>query len=162
MTDNDQRDALRARIEAAEERNARRFADYARDAGETASDFVRAHPLASIAAVAVIGITIGAMTRPGRRLGQRLGVLATYAAEFGLAHASGLLDSAGETARTGKERLGDKFDDISDAVGDSARKLTREAARQGSKGAAAARTLARGAAESAERSARDLRARLKR
>lgn len=134
MTEDHKRDRLRERIDAAEARNAARtIADHARDAASTATDFVKRHPLATLAGVAAVGLAIGAMTRPARRAGQkagkRAGAFASYAAELGLAYAAGLLDRAGDAARAGQEKLGDLGEVAADRSGDAAdaaRRLTRD------------------------------------
>ena len=54
------RDALRARIEAAERRNAERsLTDQARDAADAAIDYTRAHPLTVIGGALAFGLVIG-------------------------------------------------------------------------------------------------------
>lgn len=141
MTENDKRDRLRERIDAAEARNAARsVADQARDAAATATDFVKRHPLAMIAGVAVVGLAVGAMTRPGRRAGRqaskRAGAFASYAAEIGLAYATGLLDKAGDAARTGQDKLSELGGVAADRGGDAAdtaRRLTSELGAKASK-----------------------------
>lgn len=161
MSTDEKRDELRARIEAAEERNAERsFADYARDARDSATSFVKDHPFATVAGVAAIGLAIGAMTRPGRRYGRqaarRTSALATYASELGLAYAAGLLDTAGDAARVGR----DKLEDLGDAAGDSARSLRREASHRAGDTADAARRLTREIGKKAGRTTRGLRSRI--
>jgi hypothetical protein len=62
------RDSLRARIEAAERRNAEKsLADNARAAAQAAVDYTRAHPLTVIGGALAVGLAVGLMTRPGRR-----------------------------------------------------------------------------------------------
>lgn len=156
MTTEEKRDELRERIEAAEARNAERtLGDRAKEAADTATEFVKEHPLATVAGVAVLGIAIGAMTKPGRRVGRRAGAMAAYASELGLAYASGLLDSAGDLARTG----GDKLEDLGDSIGDSARDARRRAAFQASAANDGARRLTRELGKKAGRTMRDLRGR---
>jgi hypothetical protein len=150
MTENEKRDRLRERIDAAEARNAARsIADHARDAASTATDFVKRHPLATVAGVAAVGLAIGAMTRPGRKAGkqagQRAGAFASYAAELGLAYATGLLDKAGDAARSGQDKLGE---------------LSGAAAERGSDAADTARRLSRDIGAKASKSIRELRDRL--
>jgi ElaB/YqjD/DUF883 family membrane-anchored ribosome-binding protein len=150
MTEADKRDRLRERIEAAEARNAERsLGDYARDAAEGATDFVKRHPFTAVAGVAVIGLAIGAMTRPGRRAGKKAGkrasAFASYAAEIGLAYATGLLDKAGEAGKAGQSRLGE---------------LGGAAAERGHDAADAAQRLSRQIADKAGRSMKNLRSRL--
>lgn len=89
-----QRDALRARIEAAERRNAERaLADEARAAAAAAGDYARAHPLTVIGGALVAGLLIGLATRPGRR------VAARAASAVGAA-ASGAASSAASGVRS--------------------------------------------------------------
>ncbi len=141
MTENDKRDRLRERIDAAEAcQAARSIADQAREAAGNATEFVKRHPLATVAGVAAIGLAIGAMTRPGRRAGKKAGKraseFASYAAEIGLAYATGLLDKAGDAARTGQDKLHELGGAAADRGGDaadSARRLTRDLGAKASK-----------------------------
>jgi DUF883 C-terminal glycine zipper region len=82
------RDSLRARIEAAERRNATRsLADQAQAAAEKATDYARAHPLTVIGGALAVGLVIGLATRPGRKVaGRAVGAVG--------AAASGVADSA--------------------------------------------------------------------
>lgn len=83
-----QRDALRARIESAERRNAERsLADSARAAAETATDYARAHPLAVLGGALAVGVLIGLATRPGRKVAGRAAG-AVGAAASGAAHSA--------------------------------------------------------------------------
>jgi ElaB/YqjD/DUF883 family membrane-anchored ribosome-binding protein len=161
MTNSDNRDALRERIEQGEARLAERdLARVAGDAAKAAGDFVRAHPVATIAGVAVLGIMIGAMTRPGRRLGNRAAGLVSYATEAGIAYALGLLDAAGDLAEDVREAGTEKLEDL----GDTVERTTRKAKREGSYLAASARDavhdLGRRAGRKAGRTIRDTRNRL--
>jgi len=153
MTDfaNGQRDALRARIEAAERRNAERtLADQARAAAGAATDYARAHPLAVIGGALALGLLIGLATRPGRRVASRavgaVGAAASGAAssatsgvkgltggtrsrlgalvsEAVLAYGMKLVDDVLEAARSGRERI----EDMGDEAEAAARKARREA-----------------------------------
>jgi hypothetical protein len=160
MSTDAKRQELKAKIDAAEQRNVERsVGDMARGAAETATDFVKLHPIATVAGVAVLGLAIGAMTKPGRRAGKAAGdnasKFATYAAELGMAYASGLFDAAGEAAQSGK----DTIEDLSDAINDNAGALKRKAGFKGGKAAAAAKALTREVGKKAGRSVRDLRLR---
>lgn len=150
MTEDEKRDSLRQRIDAAEARNAQRtLADQARDAAASAGEFVKRHPLATVAGVAALGVAIGAMTRPGRSAGKKAGKraskFASYAAEIGLAYATGLLDRAGKAARAGQDKLGD---------------LGGAAAERGADASTAARRFTREVSAKAGQSMRNLRDRL--
>jgi hypothetical protein len=161
MSSAEKRQELKAKIEAAEQRNANRSIEqYARDAAETATQFVKDHPVAAITGVALLGLAIGAMTRPGRRAGaeagRRASAFATHAAEIGLAYASGLFDAASDAAKSGKDALEDMGDNLQDNA-DAARRRARFV---GGNAAATARSLAREAGKKAGRTSRDLRARI--
>lgn len=123
-TDEQKRAKLRERIEAGERRNAERsIGDFAREAKNNAVTFARRHPLATVAGAVAIGLAIGAMTRPGRRLGKKTGALALLASDAALAYGIKMLDGAGDAARGAGDRLGD----FSDSIGTQARHLGREA-----------------------------------
>ena len=157
MSTQEKRDELRAKIEAGEQRNEERtIGDYAKSAADSTTQFVKDHPVAAVAGVAVIGLAIGAMTRPGRRAGQKAGALATYATEMGLAYASGLLDQAGDVARASGNRL----EDLGDDVAFTARKARRSAAAAAGNTSDNMRTLSRKAARRAGRTYRDAKARV--
>ncbi len=157
MSSKEKRDELRAKIEAGEQRNAERsVGDYARDASEGATRFVKEHPVAAVAGVAAVGLAIGAMTRPGRRAGKRAGALATYATDMGLAYASGLLDQAGDVARAG----GDRLEDFGDDIALTARKARRSAVSTAGNTQDDVLSLSRKAARRAGRSYRDAKARI--
>lgn len=157
MSTQEKRDELRAKIEAGEQRNEdRTIGDYAKSAADSTTQFVKDHPVAAVAGVAVIGLAIGAMTRPGRRAGQKAGALATYATEMGLAYASGLLDQAGDVARAS----GDKLEDLGDDVAFTARKARRSAAAAAGNTSDNMLTLSRKAARRAGRTYRDAKARV--
>lgn len=123
----EKRDALRQRIEEGQARLAERdWAADAQKAADSAKEFVREHPVATVAGVAAIGILIGAMTRPGRRLGQRAADLASYATEAGIAYAMGVIDAAGDLAGDVREAGSEKLEDFGDTLDRTTRKAKRE------------------------------------
>lgn len=157
MSAAEKRNALKAKIEAAEMRNAMRTASQsAQDAAEMATDFVKRHPFATITGVAVLGLAIGAMTKPGREAGKKAGAnagqFANYASEIGLAYAAGLLASLGEVVSGGK----DAIEDITDTVTDNAGAIKRKAIFSGGNAAAAAKSISREAGKRAGRALRDM------
>ncbi|MCV0381842.1 MAG: hypothetical protein K5799_00100 [Erythrobacter sp.] len=160
LTDKEKRDQLREKIEAAEVRNTERsFSDQARDALNEATEFVKERPLTAVAGVAVVALAIGAMTRPGRRLGRRTGVMAATATDAALAYALGLLDrtqTAGAVALRGGS---DALDDFGDTLGSTARKLRRDAAYHADSAGDVLRSTRRRAGRKTSRGLRDLRAR---
>ncbi|MHA6333629.1 hypothetical protein ACXYL9_08075 [Qipengyuania sp. CAU 1752] len=128
-TTEDTRDALRQRIEEGQARLAERdWAADAQKAADSAKEFVREHPIATVAGVATIGLLIGAMTRPGRRLGNRAAGLVTYATEAGVAYALGVIDAAGDLAVDVREASAEKMEDVGDSLERTTRKAKRESA----------------------------------
>jgi len=181
LNDNDQRDALRARIEAAERRNAERsLADQARDAASSAAEYTRAHPLTVIGGAVALGLVIGLLTRPGRRVAGRAlhgagetisdaassasasvrgaaarggSRLAAMLGEAAVAYVMTFIDEMVEAARTGQERAGE----IGDAAGAKARELSAEAGEAAGSAADSTRALARKTREAALGVVRDIR-----
>ncbi|PKP96580.1 MAG: hypothetical protein CVT76_06480 [Alphaproteobacteria bacterium HGW-Alphaproteobacteria-15] len=169
------RDSLRARIEAAERRNAERsLADNARAAATAAADYTRAHPLAVIGGALAIGLAIGLLTRPGRRVvsnaaasatsgiktmtargGSQIGTLLGKAA---VGYIMALIDDAVQTARAGQERAGE----LGDAASAQARKLKSGATQAAGAAAGKSRSLARDTRSKAGRMVNDLRTKTKR
>lgn len=104
----DRREELKARIAAGQQRSDQRnFADQARNAAETATQFAKEHPVAAVVGGLAFGLLIGSMTRSGRRVGRKAGSLASTATDAAVAFGLGLLDDAGDIARQGKDALGD-------------------------------------------------------
>lgn len=113
-TDAQKREALRAKIDAAEIRiEQRSLSGQAKDAADGALSFVKANPLKSLAAVAIGALIIGSLTRPGRRAGRKAGVLAGAASEAALAYALGLFESASNAGSKSQGRLSDLGESVS-------------------------------------------------
>lgn len=176
------RDALRARIEAAERRNAERsLADQARETAAAAADYTRAHPLTVIGGAVVAGVAIGLLTRPGRRLAGRAYHTAEEAisdaastassgvrrvtkrggsrigemiGEAVMGYVMAALDELLEAARAGQERA----EDLGEAAGKEARKLTASAGQA----ADGTRDLVRKTADIAAGVVRDIRSKARR
>lgn len=129
------REELKSKIEAAEQRNAdRSFTDYAKDAADGASSFVKEHPLTTLAGGLALGVLIAAIVPgPGRRLRKkataRSAVLAGALADLALAYGAKALEGAEDVAKAGQERIGD----LGEAIGDTARDLTRSATESASR-----------------------------
>lgn len=166
------RDALRARIEAAERRiAARTLMDDARDAARGAADYARANPGKVVAGALVLGLVIGLMTTPGRAVAGKAaarltgaasrkaggavseagGKLGTMLANALVAQGLQLLDEVLDGANAGKERAGE----LADRAASEAQRLGREAAETSSE-------LARRTRTAAETAARDIARRVKR
>ena len=157
LSDQQKRDQLRARIEAGERRNEERtLADQAKEAADTAVEFTKKHPYAVIGGAIAVGLAIGAMTRPGRRLGKRGGVLAGLAMDAALAYGARMLDNATNAAQL----AGDKFEDLSDTAATTARGLRRDAAYKIDVAGDALRATTRKASRSGSRTARAIKTRL--
>jgi len=149
----DQRDELRAKIEARERRIAERsLADEARDLASAAADYTKANPLTVVGGAIALGLAIGLMTKPGRRAAanaasstanavsgaasgaaetvstaakKRGSAIATLFADAIVAYGIKLIDDAMDRARA---RAGqDTVEDISDAVAAKARTAKRDA-----------------------------------
>lgn len=181
-----QRDSLRARIDAAERRNAERtLADNARDAASAAVDYTRAHPFTVIGGALALGLVIGLMTRPGRQVARRVASSAsgavsnaaastasgtkTAAARGGskvgvllgeamLSYVMTLIDEALETARAGQERA----EELGEAATGQARKLKDGAVQAAETAADNSRSLARKTRAAAGQAIRDLARKTKR
>lgn len=150
LSDEQKREQLRARIEAGEKRNEERtFADQAKEAADSAVDFAKKHPIATVAGAVAIGLAIGAMTSRGRQLGRRGGSLAAYAADAAIAYGLTMMEGAG-----------DKFEDYSDAAGTQARRLKRDAGYRVDALGDVLRSSGRKASRKSSRTVRDLKARV--
>ena len=161
ITDQEKREQLREKIEAAEARNEERsFGDYAKEAAETATEFAKKHPLATVAGVVGLGFLIGAMTKPGRRLGRRGGAMAAFAADAALAYGLNAFDRASTGASAAARTGSDKFQDVTDAIGSAARNFRRDAAYRTDVATDTVKATSRKASRRASRTIRDLRSRL--
>ena len=150
LTDQEKRDQLRARIEAGEKRQEERsFLDQAKDVADSAVDFAKRHPVATVAGAIAVGLAVGAMTRRGRELGRRGGSLASYATDAAIAYGLSMIEGAG-----------DKFEDFGDAAETLARRLKRDAGYRLDSMGDYIRSSGRRASRKSKRGYRDLRARL--
>jgi ElaB/YqjD/DUF883 family membrane-anchored ribosome-binding protein len=176
----DSRDALRARIEAAERRNAdRTLADQAREAATAAVDYTRANPLTVIGGALAVGLLVGLFTRPGRRVASKVAhsasdaisgaassarsgvgsVAARGGSQLGrmvgeavVGYAMTMIDEMLETARAGQERA----EEIGDAAGAQAKRITARTSEAAGSAADSTRALARKTADAAAGVVRDL------
>ena len=161
QTDEERREALRQRIEASEQRNAERsFADQAKDVLDSATDFAKKHPLAVVGGAIGVGLLIGAMTRPGRRLGRRTGTMAAMAGDTVLGYAMGLMDRAETAGAAALRSSSDAIEDLGDSVGSTARRLRRDAAYRADATSDALASSRRRAGRKASRRFRSLESRL--
>lgn len=150
LTDQEKRDQLRARIEAGEKRQEERsFLDQAKNVADSAVDFAKRHPVATVAGAIAVGLAVGAMTRRGRELGRRGGSLASYATDAAIAYGLSMIEGAG-----------DKFEDFGDAAETQARRLKRDAGYRLDSMGDSIRSSGRRASRKSKRGYRDLRARL--
>ncbi|QKG71507.1 hypothetical protein [Erythrobacter mangrovi] len=155
-TDEQKREALRARIEAAQQRNSERtLAEQARQAADEAIAFTRKHPLAVVGGVIFAGFAIGAMTKSGRKVGKRGSVLVNLALESAFAYGARMLQEALVTARD----AGDRLEDIGDSAATTARGLRRDAAYKFDVATDAVRAKSRKVARKGSRAVRSLKER---
>lgn len=123
MTTDDKREELKQKIAEGEERLAQRsLASTAREASENAAQFVKQHPVATIGGAIVVGLAIGAMTKPGRRLGKRGGVFAAMLTDAAITYGLKMVNQAGDAARSGQERIGEFGGAMSEKARDTGRK----------------------------------------
>ncbi len=155
MSVDSKRDSLRARIDAAERRNAdRTLADKALEVTDAAIDYTKAHPLTVIGGAVAAGLVIGLLTRPGRQVARRVVNSASGAVSGAAATASSgvkgvtsrggsrigmmlgeavigyimtVIDEAADAARAGQDRAGEITDTASTQVRDLARKSRAKA-----------------------------------
>lgn len=157
MSSDEKRDALREKIEAAEKRHEERSLQVvAKEAAENATTFVKKHPFATVGGAIAVGLAIGAMTKPGRRLTKRSGVLAAFLTDAVIRYGIQAIDQASDAARQGQ----DKLEDFSDSVSDKARTAKREASHAAWTAADRTRTATRKASRKAGRVVRDVRDRI--
>ena len=122
LTDEQKREKLRERIEAGEQRNEERtLAEQAKDAADSAMEFTKKHPFAVVGGVLLAGLAIGAMTRPGRRIGRRGGAFAALAADTALAYGARMVDGVLD----GAQYAGDRIEDLGESTATTARGLRR-------------------------------------
>ncbi len=158
----DKRDLLRERIEAGERRNQERtLGDYAKDTADSVTNFAKEHPVATVAGAIGIGLAIGAMTRPGRRVAKqgavKTGAMAALVSEAVMTFGAGLMDDMTDAARNS----GDALEDFGDRIGDKARTARRGAAYRSSSLADSANVTKRELSRKAKRGFRDLKNRAK-
>lgn len=174
------RDALRARIEAAERRNAdRTLADQAKAAADAAIDYTRENPVKVIGGAVALGVVIGLMTRSGRQAASKAargtahaisGVASSTTAsarnltstspsrtgrmvsDAVVAYALKILDEVMDAAREGKERA----EDLGESTGKKAKRLAASTADAAETAADNTRALARKTADAAADMVRDL------
>ncbi|MXO68301.1 hypothetical protein GRI72_05605 [Altererythrobacter marinus] len=162
MADNEKSEELKNRIEAGQQRHANRsMGDYAREARDTATAFVKDHPIATVAGGLALGVIIASIVPgPGRRMRKKAvrrgSAMAAILAEMGAAYGASLLDNLGSAARTG----GDRLEDIGDSIGDSARDFRREVGSQRDAARETVRRLTRDAGKRTGRTVRDLKQRI--
>lgn len=180
----DKRDALRAKIEASERRIAERtVADQAKEAAGAATAYVKENPLTVLGGAIAIGLVIGAMTSPGRRVARsaatgaanavsgaasgtvksvgtaakkRGTAFGTLLADAIVAYGIKLIDDALDTARAGKDTL----EDISDSTTAKAREVRREADYFAGNMVDKSRNVTRRTRRRAERAVRDIKDRV--
>lgn len=157
-TDGAKRSELKSKVEAAQKRNAdRSLGDYARDAGNSATSFVKEHPITTLVGGLAVGALIASfIPGPGKRLRKqataRSAVLAGALGELALTYGTQFLQGAEKAANTGRDKLGG----VGEVIGESA----RSAANGASTAAETAGDSARDLGKAAVRTLKDLRSRM--
>lgn len=112
--DQAKRDALRQKIEANERRIAERtLGEQAKEAVDAAVEYTRANPLTVIAGAVAVGLAIGLMTQPGRRVASKA---ASGAAEVAGQAASKVGDATASAANAAKETVANAAKDRTSAL----------------------------------------------
>lgn len=151
MTNEEKRAELKDKVAAAQARNEERtFADYAREAGDQATSFVKEHPIATVIGGLALGALVASIVPgPGKRLrkkaSKRSALLAGALADLAATYGSQFLDGAESAAKSGKRGLAD----LGDTLGDGASRARHEAG-----------SLADAASRTAAKAVRDLRSRI--
>ena len=127
---------------------------------DSATDFAKKHPLAVVGGAIGVGLLIGAMTRPGRRLGRRTGTMAAMAGDTVLGYAMGLMDRAETAGAAALRSSSDAIEDLGDSVGSTARRLRRDAAYRADTTSDALASSRRRASRKASRRLRNMKSRL--
>ena len=157
----DKRQEIKARIAAAQERQAARDDRLARGSAEKApaardgvTQFARDHPVAAVAGGLAIGVLISAMFKnsPTRRAGRHVGARAAGLATLGSEIASSLLQQVVEGTANARRSGAEKLEDAGEAVSETARKVGSSASEGIGNGADLARTAAREIGRSIARS----------
>lgn len=131
--DETKRDALRQKIEANERRIAERtLGEQAKETIDAAVDYTRENPLKVIGGAVVIGLAIGLMTQPGRRVARKAassaaGAATGAASKVGGAASSAAGAAAGKVKTAAKDRTNAVWVLIGDALVGYAIKLIDDA-----------------------------------
>lgn len=120
-TDGEKRDALRQKIEASERRIAERtLGEQAKETVDAAVDYTRANPLKVIGGAVAIGLTIGLMTQPGKRVAGKAAASAASAAAGAATKVGGAATgAAGAAAETMKGAAKDRTSALWALMGDA-------------------------------------------
>ena len=159
------RTELKGKVDAAQKRNTARsqeqsLGDYARDAGSSATSFVKEHPIATVVGGLALGALIASFLPGGRKVRKKASaksaMLATALADLALTYGTQFLEASGKAAREGQDRLGD----LGGTIAEGARSLGRSAGSLAGDASDNARSAGRGAGKSVARTIRDLRSRI--
>ena len=130
-TTNDKRAELKEKIEAAEKRNAdRSFGDYARDAADGATSFVKEHPIATVFGGLALGAIVASLLPgPGRRVRKKASargaVVAGALADLALTYGTRFMTGAEKAAKAGQDRVGD----LGETISETARSASKSASK---------------------------------
>lgn len=160
-TNSNKRTELKGKVAAGQKRNKERsMGDYARDAADGATSFVKQHPIATVVGGLALGAIVASFLPGGRKVRKQASaksaVIATALADLALTYGTQFLDSAGKATKAGQDRLGD----LGETLGDSARSIGRSASETAGNARDGASSLGSELGKVATRTIRDLRSRI--
>lgn len=119
--DDAKRDALRQKIEASERRIAERtLGEQAKEAVDAAVDYTKANPLTVIGGAIAVGLAIGLMTKPGRRVAGKAASSAANVASDTASKVGGVAsNAAGSAADTVKTAALDRTNAVWAMIADT-------------------------------------------
>lgn len=105
MASEDKRNALRQRIETAQNRLSENPAsDYAREAADQVIGFAKANPLVVLAGAVAVGLTLGSLSQRGKKAAAATGVLSRLATDAAIAFAVALYERTSHRSEEEKDQ----------------------------------------------------------
>ena len=160
-TKSNKRNEIKGKVAAGQKRNKERsVGDYAREAADGATSFVKQHPIATVVGGLAIGAIVASFLPGGRKVRKQASaksaVLATALADLALTYGTQFLDTAGKAAKAGQDRLGD----LGETLGEGARSLGKSAGETAGNARDGAASLGEELGKVATKTIRDLRSRI--
>ncbi|QIG53023.1 hypothetical protein G6N82_01585 [Altererythrobacter sp. BO-6] len=105
MASEDKRNALRQRIETAQNRLSENPAsNYAREAADQVIGFAKANPLVVLAGAVAVGLTLGSLSQRGKKAAAATGVFRRFATDAAIAFAVALYERASHRSEEEKDQ----------------------------------------------------------